>query len=111
MTVLATLPELGKLSRKRIAALVGVAPFNHDSGRRRGRRAIWGGRGEMRHMLYMATVSATVHNPVIRAFYLKLLAHGKLEKVALVACMRKLLVILNAILRTRQPWHDLLHTP
>jgi transposase len=107
-TVLATLPELGTLSRKHIAALVGVAPFNCDSGGRHGRRAIWGGRGEMRHVLYMATLAAIRHNPVIQAFYTKLRVAGKLKQVALVACMRKVLVTLNAILRTGQPWHDTL---
>jgi transposase len=106
LTLLAELPELGRLSRKRIAALVGLAPLNNDSGERKGTRAIWGGRGEVRAGLYMATLSAIRHNPVIRAFYQRLRRQGKLKKVALVASMRKLLVILNAILRTRQPWQN-----
>ena len=103
-SLVANLPELGRLDRKQIAALVGVAPFNHDSGQRRGHRSIQGGRPEVRHLLYMAALSATRCNPVIRDFYQHLLAAGKLKKVALVACMRKLLVILNAMSRTHQPW-------
>lgn len=103
-TVLGCLPELGKLSGKEIAALVGVAPFNRDSGRLRGRRTVWGGRGEVRKVLYMATVAAVRVNPVIRAFYRRLLAAGKAKKLALVACMRKLLVILNAMLKHGTPW-------
>lgn len=103
-TLLAELPELGRLNRKQIAALVGVAPFNHDSGRQRGRRVIWGGRAQVRAVLYMAALSASRHNPVIRAFYLRLCQAGKKPKVALTACMRKLLTILNAILRAAQPW-------
>jgi transposase len=106
LTLLAVVPELGTLSRKRIAALVGLAPFAQDSGKRKGTRAIWGGRAEVRAVLYMATLSAIRHNPVIRAFYQHLRKQGKLKKVALTACTRKLLVILNAILRTRQPWVD-----
>jgi len=98
-TLLAHLPELGTLSRRKIAALVGVAPFNHDSGKLRGRRAIWGGRAQVRAVLYMATLVATRRNPVLRAFYARLLAAGKKLKVALTACMRKLLIMLNAILR------------
>lgn len=103
-TLLAELPELGSLDRKQIAALVGVAPLNHDSGRHSGKRHIHGGRSAVRNILYMATLSATRFNPVIRSFYQRLLKAGKLKKVALVACMRKLLVILNAILRSRSPW-------
>jgi transposase len=103
-TLLAELPELGKLGRKAIAALVGVAPLACDSGTLRGRRLVWGGRARVRSVLYMATLVATRHNPVIRAFYSKLCAAGKPKKVALVACMHKLLLILNAILRQGSPW-------
>lgn len=104
LSVLTQLPELGTLNRKQIAALAGVAPLNRDSGALRGRRAIWGGRAPLRTVLYMATLVATRRNPVIAAFYQRLLAAGKLKKVALVACMRKLLTILNAMLRDRRPW-------
>jgi transposase len=103
-TVLSQLPELGTLDRKQIAALVGVAPFNRDSGTLRGRRSIWGGRASVRGVLYMSTLTATRFNPTIRTFYERLRAAGKLPKVALVACMRKLLTILNAMLRLRTPW-------
>lgn len=103
-TLLAELPELGTLDRKAIAALVGVAPLACDSGTLRGRRLVWGGRARVRSALYMATLVATRHNPVIRAFYTKLCAAGKPKKVALVACMHKLLLILNAILRHQTPW-------
>jgi len=103
-TMLAELPELGSLSRKQIAALVGVAPLNWDSGLLRGRRVIWGGRAHVRTALYMAALAASRRNPVIRDFYRRLRAAGKKPKVALVACMRKLLVILNAILKHRVPW-------
>ncbi|PYV16653.1 MAG: IS110 family transposase [Acidobacteria bacterium] len=99
MTLLAELPELGTLNRKKIAKLVGVAPLNQDSGKSSGRRSIWGGRATVRAPLYMATLVATRHNPVIRAFYARLLAKGKMKKVALVAAMRKLLIILNAKMR------------
>lgn len=98
-TLLAALPELGKLDRKKIAALVGVAPFNDDSGNRRGRRAIAGGRSGIRPVLYMATMVATRHNPAIKDFYVRLLKAGKKKLVALTACMRKLLTILNAVMR------------
>jgi len=101
---LAELPELGKLSDKQIARLVGVAPINHDSGKHKGKRMIAGGRTSIRCGLYMATLVATRHNPVIRDFYQRLLAKGKLKKVALVACMRKLLVILNAMIRDNKTW-------
>lgn len=101
---LAELPELGTLSEKQIARLVGVAPINHDSGKHKGKRMISGGRTSVRCGLYMATLVATRHNPVIRKFYQRLLANGKLKKVALVACMRKLLVILNAMIRSDQTW-------
>jgi transposase len=110
-TLLAELPELGHLNRKKIAALVGVAPFNCDSGKQRGKRAIWGGRACVRHALYMAALSATRYNPVIRQFYLHLLKVGKLPKVALVACMRKLLTILNAIIRSGTAWKPQLAAP
>ncbi len=103
-TLLADLPELGTLSHKQIAALVGIAPLNRDSGRQRGKRVIWGGRSAVRAVLYMATVSATRFNPVIQAFYQRLVASGKLRKVAIVACMHKLLTILNAMVRSNTPW-------
>lgn len=102
--LLAKLPELGTLTRQKIAALVGIAPFNHDSGRYRGQRKIRGGRASVRQVLYMATLVATRHNPVIRAFYQRLLQAGKPKKVALTACMRKLLTILNAIIRSCVRW-------
>ena len=101
---LAELPELGRLSDKQIARLVGVAPINHDSGKHRGKRMIAGGRTSIRCGMYMATLVATQHNPIIRDFYQRLLEKGKLKKVALVACMRKLLVILNAMIRDNQTW-------
>jgi transposase len=102
--LIAQLPELGRCSRQEIAALAGVAPINRDSGAWRGRRTTWGGRAHLRASLYMATLSATRYNPVIRACYRRLLHAGKLKKVALVACMRKLLTILNALLRDQNPW-------
>jgi transposase len=102
--LLADLPELGQLSRQKIAALVGVAPFNNDSGPRRGKRRVKGGRKPVRNVLYMATVASVRFNPVIKAFYDHLLQQGKEKKVALVACMRKLLTILNAMMRTSQAW-------
>jgi transposase len=102
--LLAWLPELGTLTRKQIAALAGLAPFNRDSGQWRGKRAVWGGRARVRTFLYMATVSASRCNPVIRTFYRRLLQAGKPAKVALTACMRKLLTILNAMLKNHQPW-------
>lgn len=101
---LVELPELGQLSEKQIARLVGVAPLNHDSGKHTGKRRIAGGRTQVRCGLYMATLVATRHNPVIRDFYQRLLAKGKLKLVALVACMRKLLVILNAMIRDNTLW-------
>jgi len=103
-TLLADLPELGQLNRQEIAALVGVAPFNHDSGKHRGKRRIFGGRTSVRSVLYMATLSATRHNPVIKKFYQHLLAQGKVKKVALTACMRKLLVIVNTMVKSGQVW-------
>jgi transposase len=104
-TLLAELPELGKLDRKKIAALVGVAPMNFDSGKKHGYRKTKGGRANVRSVLYMATLVATRYNPVIRAQYLHLVSRGKLKKVALTACMRKFLTILNAMLRDLQPFH------
>jgi transposase len=101
---LVELPELGTLNEKQIARLVGVAPINHDSGQHQGKRMIAGGRTRVRCGLYMATLVATRHNPVIRQFYERLLAKGKLKQVALVACMRKLLVILNAMIRDNKTW-------
>lgn len=105
-TLLADLPELGTLDRKQIAALVGVAPFNRDSGRMRGRRTVWGGRAAVRAVLYMAALVASRRNPLIAAFYRRLLDAGKPKKLALVACMRKLLTILNAMLRDHRPWQN-----
>ena len=103
-TLLAELPELGHLSRKEIAALVGVAPLNRDSGQWRGKRAIWGGRAPVRAVLYMAALAATRHNPIVKAFYTRLQAAGKPKKVGLTACMRKLLTILNAMIKHQRPW-------
>lgn len=103
-SLLAGLPELGKINHKKIAALVGVAPFNCDSGKFRGRRRIWGGRQYIRSILYMGTVSAIRWNPLIRSFFLRLVDAGKSKKVALTACMRKLLIILNAIMASKEPW-------
>lgn len=105
-TLLANLPELGTLTHKQIAALVGVAPLNRDSGTLRGKRTVWGGRAQVRAALYMAAIVATRFNPVIRAFYQRLCAAGKAKKVALVACMRKLLTIINAMLTHRTPWRQ-----
>ncbi len=103
-SLLIELPELGMLNRRKIAALVGVAPLNRDSGTMRGRRTVWGGRAKLRAVLYMAALVASRHNPIIAAFYQRLLDAGKMKKVALVACMRKLLTILNAMMRTRTVW-------
>jgi len=103
-TLLAELPELGSLDRRSLAALVGVAPMNRDSGTLRRIRTTWGGRSEVRATLYMATVCATRHNPVIREFYERLVAAGKPKKVAITACMRKLLAILNAMIKSGTPW-------
>ncbi len=105
-TLLASLPELGQLSRRQIAALAGVCPFNRDSGTLRGRRMIWGGRKDVRAVLYMATLTAARWNPTISTFYNRLLSAGKCAKVALTACSRKLLTILNAILRDQRPWSE-----
>jgi transposase len=103
-TLIADLPELGQIGRRRIAATVGVAPFNRDSGQWRGQRAISGGRTDVRNTLYMATLSAIRCNPVIRAHYQRLLDRGRPKKVAIIACLRHLLTILDAILRTKKPW-------
>jgi transposase len=105
-TLIAELPELGRLNRKQIAALVGVAPLNCESGILRGRRIIWGGRARVRAALWMGTLVAVQRNPAIRAFYQRLVAAGRPKKVALTAAMHKLLLVLNALLRQRTPWHD-----
>lgn len=105
-TLLAELPELGQLNRREIAALVGVAPLNRDSGMLRGRRSVWGGRSSVRTALYMAALSAVRWNPAIRAFHERLLSRGKPKKVALVACMRKLLITCNAMMRDGVEWRD-----
>lgn len=104
VTLLADLPELGKLGRKQIAALVGLAPLNRDSGMLRGKRTIWGGRSTVRAALYMAALVGSVCNPVLRAVYTRLVAAGKTKKLALVACMHKLLTILNAMLKHHTTW-------
>lgn len=108
-TLCASLPELGQLNRRKIAALVGVAPYNCDSGTFSGQRRCWGGRADVRTALYMATVSAVRFNPVIRAFYQRLVQAGKAKKLALTACMRKLVTILNAMVRNRTQWNESLH--
>jgi transposase len=105
-TLLAQLPELGKLNRKQITSLVGLAPMNRDSGSLRGQRHIFGGRADVRRVLFVAALVGTRFNPTLKAFYARLLAAGKPKKVALVACMHKLLVILNAIARTKSPWSN-----
>ncbi|HMS86008.1 MAG TPA: IS110 family transposase [Nitrospira sp.] len=105
-TLLANLPELGTLTHKQIAALVGVAPLNRDSGTLRGKRTVWGGRAQVRAALYMAAIVAARFNPVIRGFYQRLCVAGKVKKVALVACMRKLLTIVNAMLKHRTLWRQ-----
>jgi transposase len=105
-TLLAAVPELGTLPSGPLAKLIGVAPLNNDSGTRRGQRSTWGGRGTVRAVLYMATLTAVRHNPRLRAFYARLCRAGKPKKVALVACMHKLLTILNAILKHQRPWSE-----
>lgn len=105
-TLIADLPELGSLNHKQIAALVGVAPINRDSGSMRGKRRIRGGRATVRTVLFMAVMAAVQHNPKIRAMYQRLLAAGKLKKIALIACMRKMIVILNAMIKNNQDWND-----
>jgi len=106
-TLLADLPELGQLNRKQIAALVGVAPLARDSGTLRGKRTVWGGRAPVRAVLYMGALVAARRNTVIKAFYVRLIAAGKPKKVALIACMRKLLTILNAMMRTNTTWQQI----
>ncbi|AJQ87337.1 IS110 family transposase [Xanthomonas oryzae pv. oryzicola] len=108
-TLIAELPELGRLNRRQIAALVGIAPMANDSGSSKGRRRIRGGRFDVRRVLYMAALTASRRNPVVKAFYERLIAADKLPKVALVACMRKLLTTLNAMVRTNKPWDNSLH--
>jgi transposase len=103
-TLTALLPELGRLNRRQIAALVGVAPLNNDSGQKSGKRSVWGGRAPVRAVLYMAAHSAARYNPPLTSFYQRLITNGKTPKVALVAVMRKLLTVLNAIMRSHQPW-------
>jgi transposase len=103
-TLIAEMPELGRLDRREAAALIGLAPVNRDSGQMRGHRAIAGGRANVRKVLFMAALAATRWNPAIRSHFQQLTARGRPKKVALVACMRKLLGILNAIVRTQQPW-------
>ena len=110
LTLLANLPELGTLSRKQIAALVGVAPFSRDSGPHRGRSTVWGGRAPVRAVLYMGALVATRCNPILREFYQRLLAAGKPKKLALTACMRKLLTILNSMVRNNERWAPTLAT-
>jgi transposase len=105
VTLLAALPELGTLNRRQIASLAGVAPFNRDSGKFKGKRAIWGGRAEVRSVLYMSTLAAVRCNPIIRSFYQRLIKAGKKHKVAMTACMRKLLTILNIMMKNRTHWH------
>ena len=109
LTLTAALPELGRLDRRAISKLVGVAPLNNDSGPRKGKRSTWGGRSQVRTVLYMAALVASKHNPVIKAFFSRLIAAGKPKKVALVACMRKLLTILNAMLRDQAMWDATRH--
>lgn len=106
MSLLANLPELGQASPRQIAGLVGVAPFNHDSGKYRGRRIVWGGRANVRSVLYMATMTSVRFNPVLKAFYERLINAGKKPKVALTACMRKLIIILNAMVRDGIKWQE-----
>ena len=105
-TLIALLPELGQMSRKQVAALVGVAPYAFDSGKLKGRRCIWGGRANVRHVLYMAAMSASNWNPGLKAFHDRLKAAGKLPKVAIVAVMRKMLTTLNAMVRDDVVWAD-----
>ncbi len=103
-SILVDLPEIGHVNNKKIAALAGVAPFNNDSGTWKGKRVVWGGRSGVRAALYMGTLSATQHNPVIKKFYERLIKAGKAKKVAITACMRKLLTILNSMAKTGTKW-------
>jgi len=105
-TLIGELPELGQIDNKKISALVGIAPFCRDSGTMRGKRSTWGGRAQVRTALYMAALSASRYNPVIKIFYERLLMNGKCKKTALVACMRKLLTIINTMVKNNEPWHD-----
>lgn len=109
--LISCVPELGQLNRKKIACLIGVAPLNRDSGRFKGRRMIWGGRAQVRAVLYMSTLSAIRFNPIIRQFYQRLRGSGKCFKVAMVACMRKLLIILNAMVRNQTKWRNCENIP
>lgn len=109
--LISCVPELGQLNNKKIACLIGVAPLNRDSGRYKGRRTIWGGRAQVRAVLYMSALSAIQYNPVIRQFYQRLRDAGKCFKVAIVACMRKLLIILNAMVRNQTKWRDCENNP
>ena len=104
VTLISSLPELGKISHKSISYLVGLAPLNRDSGKSRGKRRISGGRAKIRCALYMATLVAVRFNPLIKAFYERLISKGKLKKVALTACMHKLLIVLNAMMKSSHPW-------
>ena len=105
-TLIGELPELGQIDNKKISALVGIAPFCRDSGTMRGKRSTWGGRAQVRTALYMAALSASRYNPTIKIFYERLLMNGKCKKTALVACMRKLLTIINTMVKNNEPWHD-----
>jgi transposase len=105
-TLIALLPELGSMSRKQVAALVGVAPYTFESGKLKGKRCIWGGRAPVRHVLYLAAMSASNWNPVLKAFHNRLRAAGKLHKVAVVAVMRKMITMLNAMVRDDVAWAD-----
>ena len=105
-TIIARMPEIGRINRREIAALVGVAPYNHDSGAVQGKRTIGGGRKDLRNVLYMATLSAVRCNPVIKMFYDRLIAAGKAPKLAITACMRKLIVIINSMVRNGEPWRS-----
>lgn len=109
--LLAQLPELGTLSNKQISGLVGVCPYSRDSGSMRGRRTIWGGRASVRAALYMAALVGSRYNPVLKLFYQHLIAAGKPKKAALVACMRKLLTILNSMIKHDQPWRHQVEKP
>jgi transposase len=109
LTLTAALPELGSLGRRQISKLVGVAPLADDSGPRKGKRRIWGGRANVRAVVYMAALVAIQHNPAIKVFHSRLIAAGKPKKVAIVACMRKLLTILNAMLRDQVLWNATKH--
>ena len=108
-TIIGELPELGRLTNRQITKLVGVVPLNRDSGQMRGQRTIWGGRADVRRTLYMATLTAVRHNPILKTHYERLLTAGKRKKVALVACMRKLLTMLNAIAKHGSKWDPMLH--